>query len=303
LKWLALAEALAVVGLWSLSPILVKSALADVLPQQIAGVRYTLGFVSLLPWILLRPGGPAWPTRSDVWLRLCLMGILAFPIGNTLLFWALETIPSTTSAFLLNAIPVATLALGAWWLRELPGRTQWVGIGLAFLGAAVFFGEGIRLGDGRAIGASLLGCLALAVFGVLGRQLLRRNAIDVFQLSALPMGIGGGLLLALFPPRLTDATPIGILVFLGVVNSALAYILWNHALRVLAAFEISIVGNLLPMGTALWAPFTLGEVVPVRSWAGILISFLGVGLVALSRRPGERGNDLNGARSSGTPSA
>jgi drug/metabolite transporter (DMT)-like permease len=217
------------------------------------------------------------------------MGILAYPIGNSLLFWALETLPSTTSAFLLNAIPIATLTFGAFWLGEVPTRGQWLGIGVAFLGAALFFGNGVRLTDGRAVAASLLGALALAVFGVVARQIARQRTLDVVQLSAWPMGIGGGLLLLLQPAAWKGAEmPWGLLVFLGVVNSALAYVLWNHALHTLAAFEISLVGNLLPMGTAMWAPWFLQESVSARAWLGILVSFVGVLLVAAAKSGNRR---------------
>ncbi|MGH2606735.1 MAG: EamA family transporter, partial [Anaerolineales bacterium] len=106
---------------------------------------------------------------------------------------------------------------------------------------------------------------------------------------ALPMAIGGGLLLIAAPPLpVPAARTLAILVFLGIVNSALAYILWNHALKQLQAFEISVLGNLIPIGTALLAPGILAERLMPRSWIGIAAALVGVILVAWAgRRPSQ----------------
>lgn len=285
MRWLALGEAVFVVALWSMSPILVKLALVDLGPLQIAGARYFLGFLTLLPWLWMR-SRRSWASRPrTVWLRLAVMGVLAYPIGNGLLFWGMKTLPATTSAFLLNAIPLGTLVLGAVWLKERPTWGQAGGIALVLAGAALFFGGEIRGGEGLALGGSMVGVLALTVFGLMARKIARDGEVDTVSLSALPMAIGGGLLLVAAPPVPIPAAPtLTLLVFLGIVNSALAYILWNHALTRLQAFEISVLGNLIPIGTALLAPGILAERLAPRSWIGIAAALAGVILVAWGGR-------------------
>lgn len=281
MRWLALGEAVFVVGLWSMSPILVKLALADLGPLQIAGARYFLGFLTLLPWLWIR-SRRSWPASPrSVWMRLGVMGVLAYPIGNGLLFWGMKTLPATSSAFLLNAIPLGTLVLGAVWLKEKPTWSQAGGIALVMAGAVLFFGGAIGTAQGTALAGSMVGVLALTVFGLMARKIARDGEVDTVSLSALPMAIGGGLLLIAAPPLpVPAALTLVILVFLGIVNSALAYILWNHALTQLQAFEISVLGNLIPIGTALLAPGILAERLAPRSWIGIAAALAGVILVA-----------------------
>ncbi len=285
MRWLALGEATFVVGLWSMSPILVKLALEDLGPLQIAGARYFLGFLTLLPWLWIR-ARRSWAARPrSVWPRLAVMGVLAYPIGNGLLFWGMKTLPATSSAFLLNAIPLGTMALGAVWLKERPTWGQAGGIAMVLVGAGLFFGGGIEGGERLALAGSMMGVLALTVFGLMARKIARDGEVDTVSLSALPMAIGGGLLLIAAPPLPVPAgLTLAILVFLGIVNSALAYILWNHALRQLQAFEISVLGNLIPIGTALLAPGILAERLGTRSWIGIAAALVGVILVAWAGR-------------------
>ena len=74
---------------------------------------------------------------------------------------------------------------------------------------------------------------------------------------------------------------LAVLLVLAVFNSAVAFLIWNHALTRLQAFEISVTGNLMPIGTAVLAPILIGEAVSNTSWAGIVITFIGVVIVGL----------------------
>jgi drug/metabolite transporter (DMT)-like permease len=283
---LALAEALAVVVLWSASPILVKLLLPYLSPTELAGARYLVAGLCLAPLVWVRSRGLLASLGGAVWLRLALMGVLAYTIGNSLFFTGLKTLPATTSVYLLNIIPLATLVMGALWLKESPRPWQWLGVVLAISGGLIFFGGGraqAGWGEPGALAAGTLGGLALAAFGILGRSLARRQTVDSISLSALPMVMGGGLLVLFDPPPLRLPASAWLnLAWLTLVNSALAYILWNHALQRLQAFEISLVSNLMPMGTALLAPSLLAETVAGRMWAGMGVSLIGVVMVGLA---------------------
>ncbi|MEW6568441.1 MAG: DMT family transporter [Chloroflexota bacterium] len=284
---LALLEALFVVGLWSASPILVQSALTYLTPSQVAGTRYFGAFLAMLPLVITR--ARPWLrqlTRRD-WLRLAAMGVLSYAIGNTLFFLGLESLTPTTSSFLLNAIPVMTLVIGIPWLGERPNRWQVVGVGLTLVGGAVFFGGDPELSHGWHVAATLLGAFCLSLFAVMNRQFARTSTVDVAGLAAVPLFFGGGLLMLITPPSVANLRPVaGIIAWLALANSALAYLLWNHALKRLKAFEIGIVASLMPIGTALLSPVMVGEVLPLRGWLGVALALVGVLLVGLtSTRP------------------
>ena len=286
MKLLALFEAIFVVSLWSASPALVKIAMADLSPLQLAGARYFGAFLCLVPFLLWNSRQVLRSLSLSAWLRLALMGILAYPIGNGLFFWSLRTLPSTTSSFLLSAIPIFTLVVGIVWLKERPNWLQGAGFLLALIGGVIFFGMRIETGDWQAVGAALLGGISLATFGLIARDFVRKGEVNSTVLTAVPMFIGGGLLVVIAPVTEMPSMPvIGTVAWLAIINSALAYVIWNHALKRLQAFEISIVGNLMPMGTAILAPLLVNEVVSGRAWIGMAVALAGVMLVGIA---GER---------------
>jgi drug/metabolite transporter (DMT)-like permease len=290
MRLVALFEAIFVVLLWSASPPLVQIAMRGLSPLQLAGVRYFGAFLFLVPILLWKSRKELRSLSRSAWLRLALMGILAYPIGNGLLFWGLQTLPSTTSSFLLSAIPIYTLIAGIIWLKERPNWLQGVGFLLALCGGVIFIGTRLESGDGMAIAASLVGGLSLALFGLIARDFVRKREVTGTVLTAIPMFVGGGLLLIFAPvTELPPAPVIGTVIWLAIANSALAYMLWNHALKQLQAFEISIVGNLMPMGTALIAPLLVNESVSSRAWVGMVVALAGVILVGIA---GERPSAL-----------
>jgi drug/metabolite transporter (DMT)-like permease len=283
MRLLALFEAIFVVFLWSASPPLVKLALEHLSPLQLAGIRYFSASILLLPVLLVNSRQILRKLTRGSWLRLALMGIFAYPIGNGLLFWGLETLPATTSSFLLSAIPIYTLVLGIFWLNERPNWLQGVGFVLALSGGVIFFGMHIEGADVMAVVASLVGGISLSIFGLMARDFVRKGEVNSTVLTAVPMFVGGGLLMLAAPVKEVPPLPeIGIVAWLAIINSALAYMLWNHALKRLQAFEISIVGNLMPIGTALIAPLMLGENVPARAWVGMSVALAGVMLVGVA---------------------
>jgi drug/metabolite transporter (DMT)-like permease len=213
------------------------------------------------------------------------MGILGFSLGNTVLYIGLKTLPATTTSFLMNGIPIATVILGLITLREMPGWLQWVGILLAIIGGLVFFGGKIEIIQMKAVGLSLLGVVLISIYGLIARSLTRSGRIDAVSLSAFPMGFGSIFLIAFSWPFPTLSWRIiGILVWLTLINSAIAFVIWNHALKYMQAFEISITANLMPIGTALLAPIILGEPVSRMAWLGMIISLIGVVLVGIGGR-------------------
>ena len=284
-RTLSFFEAILVVGLWSSSPPLIKIALEELSPLQINALRYGGAFLILLPILWLR-SRPLLRTlgRMD-WIQLAIMGLLAFSLGNTVLYIGLKTLPATSTSFLLNGIPIATVLLGIGILGEYPRWLQWCGILLAMVGGIVFFGGRIELTQVKPIGLTLLGVFLISVYGLMARGMTRSGRVDPVSLTAIPMGFGALLILAfIWPMPILSWRILGILAWLTFINSAVGFVIWNHALKSMQAFEISITGNLMPIGTALLAPLFLGEMVSGKAWVGMSISLIGVILVGMGGR-------------------
>lgn len=281
-RLLAVGEGLLVCAIWASSFVIVKMALAHIGPLALAGMRYFAAFLLLLP-LMARRGELTRDPAPGHWWHLAAIGVCAYAIGNGTLYWGLQYLPATTGSFLLTLIPVGVLLLGILRLKEVPTRWQVVGLVVALGGGALFFSPGLRAGELRAVVVVGAGLLAFAVFGVLGREVARTGRVATLSLTAIPLGIGGGLALivALVVEGLPSVSLAGwtIVLWLAAINTAVAYLLYNHSLRTLTALEMNVILNLSPLGTALLAALFLREQVTTAQWVGIVVLILGVCVV------------------------
>ncbi|MCK4489421.1 MAG: DMT family transporter [Anaerolineales bacterium] len=137
-RLIALGESLLVTLIWASTFVVVKIGLETLGPLTIAGLRYFLGAVVLLPFLIKRQSLKT-PISKELWLHLILIGVSAYTIGNGALFWGLKYVPATTGSLLMGLIPLLVLAGGALLLREIPTRWQIFGVFLSLFGSVLFF--------------------------------------------------------------------------------------------------------------------------------------------------------------------
>jgi drug/metabolite transporter (DMT)-like permease len=278
----AIAEGTMATLIWASSFVLVKIGLAQIGPLTLAGLRYFLAALLLLPFAL-RHTDDLRSLPRGVWFRLFLLGLSAYTLGNGAMFWAMKYLQATTASFLMNFIPLLVLFSSILWLKEIPTRVQVIGVIVALIGSAIFFSLGVGKSTLLGIGILAFGCLGFTAFSILGREIAREQQTDTLTLTTLPLAFGGGLLLAIALPLegLPTFSPLilGMVLWLALVNTALAYLLYNHSLQVLTALEMNMLLNLSPLGTAGLAWLFLGEGLTLAQAIGIVIVILGVSLV------------------------
>jgi drug/metabolite transporter (DMT)-like permease len=273
---LALLEALLVSMVWASSFILVKIALTELGPLTIGGLRYFIGFACLLPFLRRRN----FSLTCAQWLRMALLGFSAYTLANGALFWALRFLPATTVSLLMSLVTVSVLVGGVIWLGEIPNRVQTFGIFIVLAGMILFFSPGLKPGEPIGLAIFMLALLGFTLFGLLGRMVVVERFVDTLTLTALPLAIGGGLLLAVAVPL--EGIPSaslrtwGLVLFLAAVNTAFGYVLYNHSLQMLQAFEMNVILNLSPIWTALLGWILLDEILIGPQWAGMFVVLMGV---------------------------
>jgi probable blue pigment (indigoidine) exporter len=272
--------------IWGSSFVLVKMVLPYTGPLTVAGLRYFLAFLILLPF-LKSSWAAARPLSKRLWGMLLLIGLSAYTIGNGALFWGLEYVPATTASFLMSFTPVIVLLGGVLWLREIPSPAQIVGMLAALLGSVLFFASGLQAGEALGIAIVFVGMVSFALSGIFGRGAARDGRIDTLSLTAIPLALGGGILalLALALEGIPRLPPQawGIVLWLAAANTALAYLVYYHALRWLTALEMNMLMRLSPLGTALIAWALLGERLSAIQMAGMVLTVVGVGIVQQPR--------------------
>ncbi len=279
----ALAAAVFVTVLWSSSWILIRTGLDDesLPPIVFAGLRYSAAAVVLLGVALARePSRRAIVdlSRSDVWW-LIILGIGFYALTQGAQFVAIDEQPAATTSLVLSFTPLQVAAAGAPTLRERPTPGQVVGAILVVVGAATYFS-----GD---LGATRVGMIAALVAlaanvtsSLLGRHVNRQRTLTPLVVTAVSMSIGAAILvtvgLATESMPSISATAILLVLWLAVVNTALAFTLWNRALRHLSALESAGINNLMLIQIAALAWVFLDEPPGPAGIIGIVAVTLGV---------------------------
>jgi drug/metabolite transporter (DMT)-like permease len=176
--------------------------------------------------------------------------------------------------------------MGIVWLAERPTRFQWLGIGLATLGAFIYFYP-VALPTSQLFGvlAAVCGVLANAGASILGREVNRTGDIHPLVVTVISMGIGSIALLAAgisiqgLPNISTRSWAI--IAWLAVVNTAFAFTLWNHTLRTLSATESSIINGTMLIWIPVLAVVFLHERVTAKEVFGLGVVVAGTLIVQL----------------------
>lgn len=282
----ATVQAMVVVFVWATSWILVKRNLHAIPALSFAGLRYGLAFVCLLALLAGRPA-----SRSSVaalsrrsWVRLGVLGLLLYGLTQATVFFGLYRLPAVTVSLLLSLTPALVTVLAIPLLGEVPAPLQGCGVLLSVAGALVYFGPvALPAGQLVAVGVVAVGVVAFAAATMLGRSVNRDDGLPALTVTVVSMGIGSGLLLAVAVvhdgvPRLTLLSWLVVL-WLAVVNTAVAFTVWNHTMRRLSAMESSLINNTMLVHVAVLAWIFLGERPSARAMLGLVLVAGGVVLV------------------------
>ncbi len=278
----AIVLALFVTFLWSTSWILIKLGLDELPPLTFAGLRYSLGFVCLIPYALrYRRTRSIAPMHLRDWLTLAGFGVLFYAITQGAQFAALVHLPATGLSLMLNLSPLLIAVLGYVLLGE---RLRWqhlVGLVLCLTGVFLYFGaEALDQGSRLGILLGVLCLLSNSLSAIAGRAINRHGRYPAGLVTVVSMGVGSLTLLAVglwVEPWPGLTTPQMLLIgWLAIFNTAIAFVLWNTALRQLTATESGLINNaMLPQITVLsWA--FLGEQVGLREIVAISLVMMAV---------------------------
>ncbi|SHN59449.1 MULTISPECIES: DMT family transporter [unclassified Paenibacillus] len=260
--FLAIGAAVLVTLLWSTSYILNKFAFQhNIGPFTLAGLRYTVSAITLLlirlilvNRTMIMPKPDTQKGNARIKLRpyyLVILGVTGYLMAQGLQYAGQMFItPTQTSMILSVGNTAALLILDVFWLRELRGRSSFIGIMAALAGIVVFyfpwdFGKSHFSG----IVLILASCAGYAIHLAFTRHLLKNGRAKPGDLVLIPMSIGAfGMLIIglLFEGLPSFSWPlIGILLWLGIINGSFAFSLWTWSQKHLRAYENSLINNLM----------------------------------------------------------
>lgn len=279
--------ALLVTLIWSTSWVLIKIGLKEIPALTFAGLRYTLAFLCLIPFLFQKNN---WKQvkklRARAWAQLVLLGLVLYALAQGGQFLGLAYLPSVTVSLILNLTSLFVAFSAMILLKENPTWLQWIGVGLNLAGVIVFFYPGV-FQSGQWLGILfVLVSLAANIGGaLLGRSVNRSGEYSPLVVTVISMGFGS--ILMLITGLLTQGLPKisltgwGIIALLAVVNTAFAFTVWNYILQTLTAMESSLINSTMLVQVAVLTWIFLGERLNFQEIVGMALATLGVLIVQL----------------------
>lgn len=191
-----------------------------------------------------------------------LAGMIGLGVQQILCLRTYELIPASQAVILHYTYPLMMLVLARLFFHEKSGWPAVMCVLLGFAGVCLLVISGQTLGDVRlsaGVAAALGTALSFALFCVLIKH--ARFSITAGMLLFNLFGLGFLLcLLPLYPMQWAPgASVLALLAYLGVFPTALAFILWNRALRMIPTGRSSNCALLVPILSLICIALVLKE--------------------------------------------
>jgi drug/metabolite transporter (DMT)-like permease len=261
-------------------------------PASLALLRYVIGFLCLLPPVLLSGQRMRFAAR-DV-LPIAALGITQFGLLIAVLNIGLLHVPAGRAALIFATFPLQTLLLAAALGRERLTFAKTSGVVLTILGVGVALGEkALDRGTGEDAWLGELAVLASAFLGALCSVFYRPylQRYPVLPVSAFAMLASVGFLAILAVPEgFFAAVPQfssigwGAVVFIG-FSSGIGYYLWLWALGHAAPTEATVFLSLSPVTAILLGGVLLAEPLSPALFAAAALLAAGLWLANRAAAP------------------
>jgi drug/metabolite transporter (DMT)-like permease len=279
---------LVVTLIWGSTFVVIKGAVADLPPNGLMILRFTVAGLACLP--LVRGGRELWTGGRALWRGALELGFWLWAGYASQAFGLLYTTASR-SAFITSFSVVLVPVLSGLAGRPVP-RAIWAAAGLALIGVALLSGDGAppNVGDawtlvtafayaiyvlrlekyagrsesGPLAAAQIWGVLPFALAGSVMLGLGRSGGAPVASgAAAVAPGAGWIEVAAGIPP----ATWLAVL-YLALIATAMTTVLQTYGQRRVSAPEAALIFAAEPVWAALFAFVFLGERLGLRGWIG-----------------------------------
>jgi drug/metabolite transporter (DMT)-like permease len=281
---------LALAVLWGGSFFFNGVAVRELPAFTLVWLRVAVAAVALL--LVLRTLGHPMPRDRRVWAAFLGMGLLNNVVPFALIVWGQHHIASGLASILNATTPLFTV-LVAHLLTADEKLTPFkaAGVAVGFAGAVFMIGPDALGGLGVGVLAQLAclaGALSYAFAGIFGRRFKRMGvapmATAAGQVCASTVLLLPVMLLVDRPWTLAmpSAATWGAVLGVGLLSTALAYVLYFRILAAAGATNLLLVTFLIPVSAILLGVLVLGEALLLRHFGGMAL--IGAGLACIDGR-------------------
>ena len=282
------AMAIFTIMMWSLNIIYSKFLSGILSASEISFYRWVIGFFVMLPiaWSGLKT---YWRLLPRYWHIILLMALTGIGFQNWFIYKAGDTIDATTMSLISVSGPIFLILLS----RQRVSFLEICGMLLAIVGVADIILRGdwkniatfqFEEGDFYMLGSALM----FAVYAIVEKKAPANIPSTVLLTAAIAV-----CAIIFFFPSLPDLMEMHfrkipkltmvIIVILGIMNSAFAYLSWDLAIRKIGAVNTGIMYYTMPIFAIIFAFVLLGEKIYESQILGAIMIVAGVIMVILGR--------------------
>jgi O-acetylserine/cysteine efflux transporter len=276
--------AVLVAVIWGLAFVASRIALDEFSPELMTTLRFA---IAAIPCLFVRKPDVSWPLLIAISFSLFLGQFLAqaFAIAHG--------VPVGLSSVIVQSQALFTIAFAALLFRELPTRTQAVGIAIAAIGLLMICGTVGYDFSGAAFAVLMISPVSFAIGNLALRRAQHARMYDLFAWLCLAAAVPlFALTLVTNGPQPTwhalshmSLTGLACMIFLGGISTSIAYWLWGRLLRDYPAAQVVPFALLVPFVGSAASSIVFGETFGPLRLAGMVTVIGGIAVMLLSKRP------------------
>lgn len=259
--------------LWSFGGLFIK--LVSWNPVAIAGLRGFIAMVVLIVYVR---------HPHFTWSFAQVGGAIAYAVTVTLFVIATKLTTAANAILLQYTAPVYVAFLGSWILKERVLWFDWLIVLTVIGGMALFFLDHLTPGNQLGNVSAILSGVGFACFVLFMRKQKNESPLETVLLGDFFTGLIG-------LPFMFESIPGALswlgLLFLGVVQLGLSYILYSEAIKHVTALEAILIPGIEPILNPIWVFLMLGEAPGKWALVGgfvVLVSVTIRSLIAVRRK-------------------
>ncbi|HDR7386429.1 DMT family transporter [Bacillus toyonensis] len=271
-------------SIWGGMYVVVKVLVSVIPPLELVWLRYLVAIVALL--IIGFVTKQKWRIEKRYFLIIIAIGVIGYAISIVTQETGTMLSSAQMGAVITSSTP-AFMVLFAWLLlKERLTVKKGISVCLATIGVIIIVG----IGDLNM--SSVLGGISLLIAALtwaLMSVLVKRLPSDYSQIVVTTYSTLVALIVltpfvlprlhAIDVSQLTRPTIWGGLLYLGIISTAVAFLLWNRGLQMLNASSGGLFFFFQPVVGTLLGWLILGEKIGVTFWVGSILILIGVLLV------------------------
>lgn len=268
------------VSIWSMAFVSSKILLEVMSPMSIVFLRYLFASVFFIG-IMIKSKRSFKVQREDISLFLssALIGIVLYFIAELA---GLERLKASTATLILALIPLVIILVNRFTKTEKLSNTKRLAVVGSIFGVAMVVGG--ESGTNDYIGFLYMGVAVFSWVVFSFQTTVLTHKYDETKVAAIQAFITLVAFLPFFLFEEVDFSSVELLhwshlIFLGIVSSAIGFILYNYALKTIGGTVSSLVINFMPVITLGFGYIFLGE---TMTWIQMLGGLIIIGLMGLT---------------------